>query len=260
MPGATLEALLLKAHQEGVECSLDDLRRYDEFAGLGLMTAIEAIDEKLESVGLSIHPSVQEGEVDQKRIIARRQTKEKFELELEEAISSGEGQEAEYKETLYLKKRLLNNNNIPKEHWVSEDMIFECVKTICAFLNADGGTLLIGVDDDGNIQGIECELEFVKGGDGSNDKWELFFSNCLQKYIYDFSSCIGYISRKIIQVEEKSICVVLVRSRRTAITVCRSPSDNTAEIVFLRNGNGSKEIKARAIEELIRSRLPAVTV
>ena len=31
----------------------------------------------------------------------------------------------------------------------------EIAKTLCAFLNAEGGTLLIGVQDDGKIIGID---------------------------------------------------------------------------------------------------------
>lgn len=36
-------------------------------------------------------------------------------------------------------------------------------ETVCAFLNRHGGTLLLGVDDDGNVQGIEpTALERVR--------------------------------------------------------------------------------------------------
>ena len=32
------------------------------------------------------------------------------------------------------------------------------VKTVCGFLNAEGRTLLIGVDDDGQVVGLEKDL------------------------------------------------------------------------------------------------------
>ncbi len=43
------------------------------------------------------------------------------------------------------------------------------LKTICAFLNTDGGTLLVGVDDNGSHIGINQDYPFVKG---NRDGWE----------------------------------------------------------------------------------------
>ena len=34
-----------------------------------------------------------------------------------------------------------------------------CLKTICGFLNSNGGTLLIGVSDKGEIIGLSEEIE-----------------------------------------------------------------------------------------------------
>lgn len=254
----TLEGLLLAAHQAPVECSLGEIRSYEKFSQLGLLRAISEIEKELTSVGLCIHPPVSEGEVDQKRIVSRKETQEKFTAALEEALRGDEGQEIEFKESLYVKKTILGNHKIPKESWVSEDIVFSCIKTICAFLNSDGGTLLIGVSDAAEVEGIDCELGLVRGGNGTIDKWDLFFSDCLQKYIYEYTQCIGYVTRKIIQRDGKHVCVVLVKPRRSSITVCRSPSDGSAEIVFVRNANGTRELKARAIVELVQSRLSTV--
>lgn len=248
------QTLLLKAHHKGVECTLDDLRSFEDFSGLSLMQAITEIDNRIRAVGLCVQPPIDCGEVDDPRVIIPAKTIERYHRIFEEAVEADEGQEVEFKESLYVKKKVLGNTKVPKSNWVSEDIVFECIRAICAFLNADGGTLLIGVADSGQVQGLECEFELVKGGDGTIDKWELFFSDCLQKYIYDFSHCIGYVSRKVIQVDGHSVCVVSVRPRKTGISVCRSPDDSQAERVFVRNGNGSKEIRARGIAELVQSR------
>lgn len=255
----TLEGLLLAAHQAPVECSLGEVRSYDKFSQLGVLQAISEIEKELDSVGLCISPPVTEGEVDQKRVVSRKQTEEKFLAALDEALRADEGQEVEYKESLYAKKAVIGNNNVPKQNWVSEDVVFSCIKTICAFLNSDGGTLLIGVNDVAEVVGVEVEFDLVRGGNGTVDKWDLFFSDCLQKYIYDYTQCIGYISRRVVQRNGRYVCIVLVRPRRSSITVCRSPSDGNAEIVFVRNANGTRELKARALVELVQSRLSTVS-
>ncbi len=43
------------------------------------------------------------------------------------------------------------------------------VKTVAGFLNADGGTLLIGVDDDGEILGLEKDISTLRGDPGLPD-------------------------------------------------------------------------------------------
>ena len=49
------------------------------------------------------------------------------------------------------------------------------VKTICAFLNTDGGRLVVGVDDSGKTVGIETDYRFVKGND--RDGWERWLTD-----------------------------------------------------------------------------------
>ena len=58
------------------------------------------------------------------------------ERQLKELIQKGEGIDLEFKSC----RSQLNRN------------VYE---TVCAFLNRNGGTILLGVKDDGTIQGIE---------------------------------------------------------------------------------------------------------
>ena len=58
--------------------------------------------------------------------------------EIKHIISSGEGYNAEFKV------------RVPQK-------VKELTQEICAFANAAGGTLLIGVDDDNAIQGVEID-------------------------------------------------------------------------------------------------------
>ncbi|WP_284125718.1 AlbA family DNA-binding domain-containing protein [Parerythrobacter aestuarii] len=255
MPGSLLE-FLFRAYRDGAECTLAELRAYEEFGGLSLLQSLTAIDERLQDEGLCIVPPVNEGEMDQARVVSRAVRDETFEAAYKRALEQDESQEVEYKESLYLKKKVYGNQNIPKSAWVGEEIVFEVVATICSFLNGDGGVLLIGVADDGSSPGIDCELPFIPGNKNDLDQWELHLSNCLKKYIYDFTSVIGYIKRKIIQTGDGNhICVVIVSKRTSSLTVCQTPSEPGSEVVYVRNGNGKAEIKARAIEELIRSRL-----
>lgn len=101
-------------------------------------------------------------------------------------LRQGESKKCEFKETLSLDVR-----KNTKEKYIE----LSSLKTIVAFLNTEGGTLLIGVDDDGTIVGVDIEIDkFHK----SHDKFLLHFKNLIQRSIGE--EFYPYIEYKLIQV------------------------------------------------------------
>jgi len=82
--------------------------------------------------------------------------------EIEKIIEAGESTTVEFKSTLRW--------NI-KAKRIDKKMEHAVLKSIVAFLNTDGGTLLVGVEDDGNLLGIELD-DFP-----NEDKYLLHFTN-----------------------------------------------------------------------------------
>jgi predicted HTH transcriptional regulator len=113
-----------------------------------------------------------------------------------------------------------------------------CLKTISAFLNSSGGTLLIGVRDDGSIEGIETDRL------PNEDKFLLhlwtLIRNCLGK---DFSP---YIQTRLEKTCEKTVCIVsCLPSSRPAFL--RQPGFD--EEMYIRVGPSSN---ALSISEALR--------
>jgi len=52
-----------------------------------------------------------------------------------------------------------------REKRVNEPLKFSVIKTVAAFLNSDGGTLLIGVDDERNVVGLQGDYGLFKKAD-----------------------------------------------------------------------------------------------
>jgi hypothetical protein len=97
-------------------------------------------------------------------------------------IREGESKYLEFKETMSLNVRTQSRD---------DKMIVSALKTIVAFLNADGGTLLIGVHDNGEILGIEKEIE--KLHKGINDKYLLHCKDLIKSRIgREFFEYIDY--------------------------------------------------------------------
>ncbi len=81
-------------------------------------------------------------------------------------IEAGESQVVEYKSTA-----------LKNLHTGSKDsaMAWSVLKTIAGFMNANGGTLLVGVSDEGAIVGIEEDFPFVHGN--HRDGWQLWLTS-----------------------------------------------------------------------------------
>lgn len=109
-------------------------------------------------------------------------------------IREGESKFVEYKETLSLDVRKQT-----KEKTIETSSL----KTIAAFINTDGGTLLIGIHDNGSVTGLDSEIEkFHK----NIDKLLLHFKNLLKRSIgEEFYPFIDY---RPIQVDGKTVLLV----------------------------------------------------
>ena len=106
-----------------------------------------------------------------------------------------------------------------------------CLKTIAAFLNTKGGNLLIGVRDDGSIEGIETD-KFANEDKFLLHLWTLI-RTCLGK---DFCP---YIHTRIEKLEDKPVCIVeCLPSGRPAFL--RQPGFN--EEMYIRIGPSSNAL------------------
>lgn len=80
-------------------------------------------------------------------------------------IASGESHIVEFKRSLgwNVPEPDLKNERAAKAH---KEQLEQVVKTVAGFLNSDGGTLIVGVTDNGSVVGIEHDLDCHKGKDG----------------------------------------------------------------------------------------------
>ncbi|MGI9530433.1 AlbA family DNA-binding domain-containing protein [Lutimonas sp.] len=128
------------------------------------------------------------------------------------------------------------------------------MKTIAAFGNTDGGILLIGVDDDKNILGLENDFQTLKKKDA--DYYEVHLRNLMHKLMG-----VKYVSKYIrTQFETihtgEIICKIKVISAKEPLYL-KYPNKNghLEEKFYVRSGNSSHEIKSIAeINDYINSK------
>jgi len=122
--------------------------------------------------------------------------------EIRNISRQGESKCIEFKETLSLDVKKQT-----KEKYIE----LSAFKTIVAFLNTEGGVLLVGVADDGNIPGIDIEID--KFHKGNTDKFLLHFKNSLKTRIGE--EFYPYIEYKLVPVAENRVLVVKCKESKS---------------------------------------------
>lgn len=165
------------------------------------------------------------------------------EIDVYDMIQSGENHNVEFKTTL---RYDLKSNQINKE---LEQVV---LKTIAAFSNSRGGTLILGVTDDYEIVGLENDYNTLK--DGNKDIFEIHLRNLVNKaYGVNFASNNLTISFPII--DDTEICLVEIKPGNIPLfTEVFDKYGIKSEKFYIRSGNSSPELPPREIPLYVRSR------
>ena len=111
-------------------------------------------------------------------------------------------------------------------------------KTLAGFMNHRGGSLLIGVTDNGEVVGLEYDYKTLRHKDRDG------FERCITDIVTarlgvdlcSFVHCVFY------RIEGKEVCRVIVESSPTPVYL----QEGEISKYFLRTGNGTRELDARA--------------
>jgi hypothetical protein len=163
-----------------------------------------------------------------------------LDLRVRELITAGETPIVEFKSTLmWSMKGNVKDAKLQK-------MV---TKTIAAFANTRGGTLLIGVEPDGSVCGIELDCAILKGKD---DTCVDAFSRSLAAITAEHlgAARAARLSMEFVPVDGKTVCVVDVQRAREPVYL---KADGVTE-VYVRNGTTSVALPVSEIAGYVQSR------
>ena len=146
-----------------------------------------------------------------------------------ELLRVGESQTVEFKSTARW------NMHAGKPDKKMEHVI---TKTVCGFLNAQGGKLLIGVDDDGNVVGLDSDLQTLRKG--NKDGYELFLRQLLDDSLSVPTAGIVRISFE--SVTGADICVVSASSSGKPVFAKPHEGGSGHTEFWVRIGNATKQL------------------
>ncbi len=164
-------------------------------------------------------------------------------MDLYEMITSGENNLVEFKTTL---RYDMKTGDINKR------MEQAILRAIAAFSNAQGGTLIMGVNDEMEIIGLEHDYQTLKNG--SKDEFELHLRNLTNEaYGTDFSTTNLEVSFPIVEDVEISVIEVKPWHKPLYTTITNKHGVKDTKF-FVRNGNSSPSLPMEEITSYINNR------
>ena len=156
-----------------------------------------------------------------------------IENEVISLIKAGESSTLEFKSTMRMN---LKTGKVGKE------IELAWLKTVAAFMNTDGGYLIIGVDDKGGILGIDTD-EFE-----NQDKCRLHFKNLINQHIgLEFSKFLNF---DILSIDGKSI--ILIECERSGEPVFLNTKND--EAFYIRSGPSSVKLSTSKVLKYMEHR------
>ena len=120
-----------------------------------------------------------------------------------------------------------------------KEITLSVLKTVAAFLNSEGGTLLIGVQDNGDICGVELDKY------SNIDKFQVALFNYLKT---SFNQVIASsIKTRIHKVENKTVCEVRCPKSKEPVYLNFEGSED----FYIRSGPSSEKLKVSQVKKYI---------
>ena len=156
-------------------------------------------------------------------------------------IEKGEDPNVEFKSTL---RYCMHQNKVDKT------MEHTCMKTIAGFLNSEGGTLFIGVDDNKKILGLNLDFKTFNKLD-KIDEFQKHLDNLISSYFDD--SVYTYLDIKLHKLSEGVICEIKVKPSVSGHIMMKNRADKGQEEFYIRRAASTKSLTPNDMIRYINS-------
>jgi predicted HTH transcriptional regulator len=207
----------------------------------GLIANIYGLTEEEFSYALTTFPLVDTSLKDAALAAYKLFAPKSADEQVRSLIAKGEGAGLEFKSSA---RWDVKENKASK---VIEQIV---VKTVAGFLNVEsGGTLLLGVDDDGNILGLENDYKTM-GKKPNRDGYENWLTTMLLGEFGKDASPLVRITFH--EIDGKDVCQLALKSSPKPIFV----KDGNSEHLYIRAGNSTRLLTSREAVEYCKQRWP----
>ncbi|MCX6344587.1 MAG: sigma 54-interacting transcriptional regulator [Armatimonadetes bacterium] len=159
---------------------------------------------------------------------------QKRRAEVSALAANGENHTVEFKETLEWDIRLGKQN---------KDVLDSALKELCAFLNADGGTLLIGISDDGLMKGLALDFKLC-GKSQNKDGLERKLRDLIDSRFTPVP--FGKVEIDFVLFPDGEVCQITIRQSSQVVHFDKQ--------VYVRDGNRTKRMEGPDLTNWLQGR------
>jgi predicted HTH transcriptional regulator len=158
--------------------------------------------------------------------------------EISAMINKGENKSIEFKSSIRWDHR---------EGKINKELVKPILKTIVAFLNTEGGKLIIGINDEGEFIGIEKDLSTLrKDADG----YVQYIMNLMETHIGSEQSV--YLTISFLR---KGYTIAIISVDKSPIPAYLE--SNSTRKFYIRAGNTTRELDGSKLQDYIDARWPS---
>jgi hypothetical protein len=246
MTAIRVSRTVLAAFSEPQVCTLQGLLEQYELPTSQLLTSLVELDRILVELEFEIAPPIGELGLRDDRVLKKRDGAKQIETRVRDAIEKGENSRIEFKASIFINtKKLTHNSELEPKDCIDERLKEKAAQEIAAFLNAEGGRLIFGVEDDGSIRGCEDDFSTFSRGGSPTDKAELIVKEIVSQHFRDADVVFYHIKVECALIDGKQIVVASIAPRsRLAFLKKIDPSP-----LYVRIGSHAIPIPFQQIEE-----------
>ncbi len=131
----------------------------------------------------------------------------------------------------------------------NDELRFEVLGTLVGFMNHEGGTLLIGIQDDHSVLGLEPDLNIL--GQGKNlDDFQQLLNNLISDRIG--TAFAPLIKIRFEKVKDKEICAIDVKRAAEPVFLAVQEGKQRVKKFYTRQGNTTRLLDVEQTHHYIR--------
>jgi DNA modification methylase len=154
-----------------------------------------------------------------------------------EILKTGEGDRVEFKESLIWNHH--TNSRNPSH--------LNVLKSLAAFMNSSGGTVILGVKDDSTLLGLEVDFDKANPQKRNSDGFALYLNQHIAQKLGD-TVAVNY-AVSFYEINERQLCVVNISASKFPVFL-----ENE---FYIRNGNQTRKLNCEEFYKYLNVHFPS---
>lgn len=252
MPGLLASESIVEAGKRPITRSINHLLREYEWEQNSLK-GVAHVMRVLDKYEIVLDPSFEEeGDLDDMRTLKAHRPDDTLQREIGELIDSkGESYDIELKSSIRIDTRKRKfSPELPIKEYLSGRLETKLAQEICAFLNREGGTIYLGVQNDNVVCGCQDDFDAFEVDGSNQDKADLIIRQLVEK---NFVRPNAILCNVVVNyVEFEGLPIVILRIAKSSYLAFLKKDCGSSAQLYLRIGTSAIPVGYEGIEEYFK--------